>query len=262
MDLGLAGKVVLVTGASQGIGLACAEAFAAEGARVALCSRSRDRLVAAEQALAQRGHAVASFPADLVDRAAGPALVAAVEARLGPVEVLVNSAGAARRTAPEQLDIQAWHDAMDAKYFTYMHATQAVLPGMAARRRGAIVQIVGQGGKVANPNHLPGGSANAALMLATAGLAAAYGPFGVRVNAINPGLTLTERAARIFEFEAARAGVPVEELRGREERRIPLGRYGRPEEVAQVAVFLASERASYVTGAILPMDGGAAATVV
>lgn len=262
MDLGLTGKVVLVTGASQGIGLACAEAFCAEGARVAIASRSPERLATAREALAARGHAVATFPADLVDPNAASALVEAVEVRLGPLDVLVNSAGAARRTAPEQLDAQAWHDAMNAKFFTYMHTTQAALPRMAARGRGTVVQIVGQGGKVANPNHLPGGSANAALMLATAGLAAAYGPLGIRVNAINPGLTVTERAQRIFEFEAARAGISVEEVRGRGEKLIPLGRYGRPEEVAAVAVFLASDRASYVTGAVVPMDGGSAATVV
>jgi NAD(P)-dependent dehydrogenase (short-subunit alcohol dehydrogenase family) len=262
MDLGLKGRVVLVTGGSKGIGLACAEAFAAEGARVAITSRSRDNLAAAERQLRDKGHEVAAVPADLGDPRAALALVAEVERRLGPVDILVNSAGAAKRHAPEELDMQAWHDAMDAKYFTYVHAMQAVLPGMAARKRGAIVNIVGQGGKIASTAHLAGGAANAGLMLVSAGLAAAYGKKGIRVNAVNPGVTLTERVTGRFVAEGKTAGVSPDEARRRGEQAIPLGRYGRPEEVAAVAVFLASDCASYVTGANIPMDGGAAATVV
>lgn len=262
MDLGLKGRVVLVTGGSKGIGLACAEAFAAEGARVAITSRSRDNLAAAERRLKDKGHAVATAAADLGDPQAALALAAEIERRLGPIDVLVNSAGAAKRHSPDELDMQAWHDAMDAKYFTYVHAMQAVVPGMAARNRGAIVNIVGQGGKIASPAHLAGGAANAALMLLSAGLAAAYGRKGIRVNAVNPGVTLTERVTGRFEAEGKTAGIPPEEARKRGERAIPLGRYGTPEEVAAVAVFLASDRASYVTGANIPMDGGAAATVV
>ncbi len=262
MDLNLPGRVVLITGGSKGIGLACAEAFAAEGARVAIASRGRDNLAAAERALKGKGHEVLTVVVDLVDPKAAPELVAAVEGHLGPIDVLVNSAGAARRYAPDQLDMQSWHSAMDSKYFTYVHAIQAVLPGMAARKRGVIVNIVGQGGKVASPSHLPGGSANAALMLVSAGLASAYGRSGIRVNAINPGFTLTDRQKGGLEAEARRLGISEEEARRQGEQKIPLGRYARPEEIAAVAVFLASERASYVTGAIIPMDGGASATVV
>jgi NAD(P)-dependent dehydrogenase (short-subunit alcohol dehydrogenase family) len=262
MDLNLKGRVVLVTGGSRGIGLACAAAFAAEGARVAITSRSRDHLTSAERVLREKGHEIASVAADLIDPSAAPALVAQIEGQVGPIDVLVNSAGAAKRHAPDQLDMQAWHDAMDAKYFTYVHAMQAVLPGMAARRRGAIVNIVGQGGKIASPAHLSGGAANAALMLLSAGLASAYGKAGIRVNAINPGVTLTERVAGRFEAEGRTAGISPDEARRRGEQAIPLGRYGKPEEIAAVAVFLASDRASYVTGANIPMDGGAAATVV
>ena len=262
MDLALGGTVVLVTGGSKGIGLACAAAFAAEGARVAIASRSHEHLAAAERALSAAGHAVATFVSDLGDGQAAQRLVGEVETRLAPVEVLVNSAGAARRYAPDELDVKAWHEGMDAKYFTYIHAMQAVLPGMAQRGRGAIVNIVGQGGKVAGPVHLPGGAANAALMLASAGLARAYGPKGIRVNAINPATTLTDRASGAFEAEARRLGISVDEVRRRRQETVPLGRFAQPEEVADVAVFLASARASYVTGAIISMDGGAAATVV
>jgi len=262
MDLNLSGKIVLVTGGSKGIGLACARAFAGEGCRVAICSRHEGNLAAASRALLQSGHEVLALGCDLVESGAARTLVARVEEGLGPIDVLVNSAGAARRTSPDKLDEAAWHHAMDAKYFTTLHAIQAVLPGMSARGRGAIVNIVGQGGKVASPTHLPGGSANAALMLCTAGLASAYGPSGVRVNAVNPGLTLTERAQAAFRAEAERLRISEEQARRLGEERIPLRRYARPEEIAEVVVFLASDRASYVTGAVLAMDGGLAATVV
>ena len=257
MDLGLAGKVVLVTGGSKGIGYACAEAFAAEGARVAVVSRSEANLNAAAARLGARGLKALCISADLSRRDAGEKALAAVERELGAVEVLINSAGAARRYAPEELDVAAWHDAMDAKYFSYVHAMQAVLPGMLARGRGVIINIVGSGGKVAGAVHLPGGAANAALMLVSTGLANAYGKKGIRVNAINPGLTLTGRVEEGVAAESRRSGVAPAELLAKGAERIPLGRYAKPEEIASVAVFLASGQASYVTGAILPMDGGA-----
>jgi NAD(P)-dependent dehydrogenase (short-subunit alcohol dehydrogenase family) len=261
MDLGLSGHVVLVTGGSKGIGLACAKSFLAEGARVAISSRSEANLAEASRALAGRG-GVLAVPADLSARGAAGPLLERVEATLGPVDVLVCSAGAARRTGPDQLDEAAWHAGWDAKLAPTVHAVQAALPGMAARKRGAVVLVIGQGGKIANPTHLPGGSANAALMLATAGLASAYGPSGVRVNAVNPGTTLTERAQAAFRAEAERLGVTEERARALREGQVPLRRFALPEEVADVVLFLASERASYVTGAVLSMDGGSAATVV
>jgi NAD(P)-dependent dehydrogenase (short-subunit alcohol dehydrogenase family) len=262
MDLNLAGRTVLITGGSKGIGLACAEGFAKEGARVAISSRNLDTLAAAKRALEGKGCEVVTIAVDLCDPKSAAALAAESERRLGPLEVLVNCAGAARRYAPADLDMQAWHNAMDSKYFTYVHAMQAVLPGMVARRRGAIVNIVGQGGKVANTSHLPGGSANAALMLASVGLASAYGRQGIRVNAINPGVTLSERAKAGHAAEAKTLGITEEEARQRGEQKIPLGRYARPEEIAAVAVFLASDRASYVTGTVISMDGAATATIV
>jgi NAD(P)-dependent dehydrogenase (short-subunit alcohol dehydrogenase family) len=260
--MNLAGRTVLITGGSKGIGLACAEAFAEEGARVAISSRAPDNLAAGKSALQAKGHKVTTIVADLTDPNSAVALIAEVERSMGPVDVLVNCAGAAKRYAPSDLDMQAWHSAMDSKYFAYVHAMQAVLPLMVARKRGAIVNIVGQGGKVANPSHLPGGSANAALMLVSAGLASAFGRQGIRVNAINPGVTLSERAKAGHAAEAKTLGISEEEARKQGEQKIPLGRYARPEEIAAVAVFLASDRASYVTGAIIPMDGATTATVV
>ena len=257
MDLHLEDRVVVVTGASKGIGFACAEAFAREGARVVLVSRSAQNLEAARGRFPATRHAPTAIAADMVRAEAAERMVADVERDVGPIDILVNSAGAARRYAPADLGADAWHAAMDAKYFSYIHPLDAVLKRMAGRGRGAVVNIVGMGGKVASPVHLPGGSANAALMLATAGLAAAFGPKGIRINAINPGGTLTGRVQEGLAVEAKMTGLAQDELLKKQEAKIPLGRMGTPEEVAQVAVFLASDAASYVTGAIVPMDGGA-----
>jgi NAD(P)-dependent dehydrogenase (short-subunit alcohol dehydrogenase family) len=132
---------------------------------------------------------------------------------------------------------------------------------MAARGHGVIINIIGMGGKVANPIHLSGGAANAALMLATAGLAAAYGPQGVRVNAISPGGTLTGRVQEGLAVEAKMTGASAADLLARQQANVPLRRFGTPEEIASVVLFLASDAASYVTGAIIPMDGGSSAVI-
>ena len=218
-------------------------------------SRSRDNL---ERALATLPGA-RTIAADLSDPADAARAIDDAEAALGPIDVLVNSAGAAKRYTPDELSADAWHAAMNAKFFSYIHPTTAVLPRMAARGRGVVVNIIGMGGKVANPVHLPGGAANAALMLATTGLAAAFGARGVRVVGINPGATLTGRVQQGLDAESRLTGMSPQDILARSQQRIPLGRYGTPEEIAAVAVFLASDAASYVTGAIIPMDGGAAA---
>ena len=261
MELGLADRIVVVTGASKGIGFACAQAFATEGARVAMISRSRANLDAAVARIRHFAHRPQAFVADLSDAGQANAVIESVEATVGPIDVLVSSAGAARRYPPDELDAKAWHDAMDAKFFSYIHPLDAVVKRMGARGHGVVVNIIGAGGKTANPVHLPGGAANAALMLATAGLAVAYGPKGVRINAINPGGTLTGRVQEGLAAESRMSGVSAEDLLERQQARIPLRRFGTPEEVAEVVLFLASPHASYVTGAIVPMDGGAAAVI-
>jgi len=261
MSIDMFDRTVLVTGASKGIGHACAAAFVAAGARVALVSRSPSNLEGALSRLPRGRHAPLAIVADLVRADEAQRMADEAERAMGPLDVLVNSAGAARRYAPADLDAAAWHAAMDAKFFSYIHPTDIVVKRMAARGRGVIVNIIGSGGKTANPVHLPGGAANAALMLATVGLAAAYGPRGVRINGINPGATLTDRVQEGLRVEAAMTGLPEAELRARGQAKIPLGRYGTPEEVAQVALFLASDAASYVTGAIVPMDGGSSSVI-
>lgn len=261
MDLQLKGRHVLVTGGSRGIGLACARDFLAEGCRVSLVGRNAghmDRAIGELKSLGEvRGHC-----ADLTDAAAALQAVDAAEAALGPIDVLVNSAGAAKRTPHDELTPAAWHDAMQAKFFTYVHVMDPVVRRMAARGTGTIVNVIGMGGKVATTTHLPGGAANAALMLATAGLAAAWGPRGVRINAVNPTLTFTDRLAEGFAVDARLRQVDPEEVLRQAEKKLPLGRLAKPEEVAAAVVFLASPRASYVNGAILSMDGAAVPLVV
>ena len=164
MDLNLKDKHVLITGGSKGIGYACAAAFLAEGARVSLVSRSTEHLETARHRLSAevRGSAgrISVHAADLQQPESAAKALADAEAAFGDVDVLVNSAGAARRTPPEELSAQAWHDAMNAKFFTYVHMVDLVVKKMGARGQGAIVNVVGAGGKVASPIHMPGGAAN------------------------------------------------------------------------------------------------------
>ena len=261
MDLGLESVVAVVTGASKGIGLACVRALAREGARVVGISRSEANLVQAREALAADGVTLATYSADMSDGAAAAAVLDRIEREVGPIDVLVNSAGAARRYALDELGPEAFRQAMDAKYFSTVHAMEPVARRMSARGRGAIVNIVGQGGRHASVTHIAGGAANAALMLATVGFAQAYADKGVRVNAINPGLTRTSRVQEGLKVAARATGRSTEELLAAQTARIPVGRMAEPEEIAEMAVFLASPRASYVSGAIVPMDGCATSVI-
>ena len=240
MKTDLQGVVALVSGASKGIGLACARALAREGATVVGVSRSAANLEAARARLAAEGLAMHVRAADLVDAAAAAQVVADVEREVGPIGVLVNSAGAAKRYAVDELDAAAFRQAMDAKYFTYVHLMEPVARAMAARGRGSIVNVVGQGGRQAGVLHADK---------------------GVRVNAINPGLTRTSRVDEGLEAASRATGRPKDELLAEQTRAIPMGRMGEPEEVAHVAVFLASGLASYVSGAIIPMDGCSASVI-
>ena len=258
MDMKLSGKTVLITGGSKGIGFACARAFIAEGANVAIASRSHDNLEKARAALGR----IETFAGDLTQPRVAADLVDAVERRLGPVEILVNCAGAAKRVNADDLTPEGWRASMDAKYFSYIHVIDPLIKRMAERGRGAIVNVIGSGGKVATPTHISGGAANAALMLATAGLANAYASRGVRVIGINPGPTKTERVKAGLAAEAKRDGVNESEALKRMLDKTPMGRIPEPEEIADIIVFAASPRARFLTGAILSADAATTPTVV
>ena len=251
MNLALNGRVALVTGGSKGIGLACAKTLLAEGARVAIVSRDPANIAAALAKLP----GAEGVAADFGDAASALAAIDEVERRLGAIDILVNSAGAARRTPADELTPADWRAAMGAKFFTYVNAFDPLSKRMGARGRGVIVNVIGMGGKVASPTHLAGGAANAALMLATAGLANAYAARGVRVVAVNPGLTETERLTEGLAATARQLGVDLAEARRREAAAIPLGRIASSQEIADVVAFLCSDRAAYVTGVTIGMDG-------
>ena len=266
MNLELAGKHILITGGSKGIGLACARGFLHEGGQVTLIARNKDALKAAALSLADARpdaeQLTATYSCDLTDPEAAARMIDSVEQAHGPVDVLVNAAGAARRSPPDELDAAKWHAAMQAKYFTYVHVMDPLVKRMAGRGSGVIVNVVGAGGKVASPIHLAGGAANAALMLASVGLANAYAARGVRVNVVNPGPVATDRLEGGLLADAKLQGISPEEARARMNARQPLGRIAEPREIADAVLFLASNRASYITGAVLAMDGASAPTVV
>ncbi|MFJ5298622.1 SDR family NAD(P)-dependent oxidoreductase [Pseudomonas sp. NPDC088368] len=245
------GKIVLVTGGSKGIGLACAQQFAAQGARVVISSRAQANIDAALKTLP----GAVGFAADVSDEAFAAALVQRVVLEVGPIDVLVNSAGAAKRSPPQELTPTFWREAMNAKFFSTINVVDPVVKLMAERGQGVIVNIIGVGGKVAKPIHLAGGSANAALMLATSGLGNAYAGTGVRVVGINPGLTETGRVAEGMAADAAHVGISMDAAIARSVQKIPMGRMAQPEEIADLALFLASDKARYITGTVIAMDG-------
>ena len=266
MELNLANKHVLITGGSRGIGLACAKVFLEEGCKVSLVSRDPINLEKAKTLLSTQvpgsESRIAIFSAELQHADAAERALNEAEKKFGSLDVLVNSAGAAKRTPAENLSPAFFRDAMEAKFFTYINMIDPVIKRMGARGAGVIVNVVGAGGKVPSTVHIAGGSANAALMLTTAGLAVAYGARGVRINAVNPSGTLTDRLVEGLAVNAEHEKISPEEVLQRMTAQVPMGRLASPEEVADTVVYLASSRASYVTGTVITMDGAAHPVVV
>lgn len=263
MDLELSECNVIITGGNEGIGKACAGAFLAEGAKVAIVGRSHESIQKASAELSSTKNTVVGLSADLSDESSAADVVKRAEAALGPVDILVNCAGSARRTEPEELDAAAWREGMESKFMPYINMCMAVLRRFRLRHvenpaqpvRGAIINVIGKGGKVPSETHLPGGAANAALTLATAGLAQIYGSMGVRINAVHPAAVVTRRLRRRYELVAKNGEYSVDELMRRGAASIPLGRYTEPDEVAELVLFLASARASYLAGSNIYIDG-------
>jgi len=257
VDLGLKDKIAIVAGASQGIGKAVAMGLAAEGVQVAISSR-RPAVLAktAEEIRAATGGRVVPVTADLSKPEEVKILVRQVVEEFGHIHILVNSAAASTFGRFLDLDEKEWKSIVETKYFGYIRCLREVIPHMIRQKYGRIVNITGVTGKTPrNPLHFPGSSVNAALDLLTRGLAREMGQYNIRINAVLPGPVATERMKKIIEARAAEQHSSPETI-ARGYADLPLGRMARPEEIADVVVFLVSDRSSYITGARILVDGG------
>ncbi len=244
MDLALAGRTALVTGASMGIGRAIACGLAAEGVRLAILARRAELLETLAQEIAAAG-GTRPIPIvhDLAAPDAGAKIAAAALAALGHVEILVNCAGGSRPLPIDAPD-SAWDEALTLNFIRQRQLTHALLPQMIAAKWGRIINITGK----SEPDRLNAAfSAKAAMHAWAKGLSREVGQYGITVNSIPPGRIMSEQIRRNY---------PEEERARFSAAEIPLGRYGEPEELAVLAVFLASPRAGYITGAVIPVDGG------
>ena len=259
MEFGITDKVTLITGASRGIGRAIARAFAQEGAKLALCARSRKDLDALAGELShEHGLDVLVVPADLSTHDGVDDLVGAAMERFGQINVLVNNAGAIRMGGLLTQPDAEWQQDWDLKLYGYVRMMRAVFPAMQSQGGGRVVNIIGSGGRMPTAAYLAGGGANAALMNITKGVAEEGGPHNILVNAINPGPVRTERWAGLVAGIAAHRGISEDEAVAALFSNSILKRPAEPEEVAALAVFLAGDPASYITGEIIQVDGGAA----
>jgi 3-oxoacyl-[acyl-carrier protein] reductase len=257
MDLGLKGRSALVTGGSKGIGKAVARGLAQEGARVAICAREPKALdEAAKRIAGETGAEVVAVAGDLTRPADVERIVAAAIDRFGRLDILVNNAGAAPGGRLLDLTEEDWQTALQLKFLGYVRCMKAVLPHMVKQGGGRIVNIVGNDGVKPIGLELSPSAANAADLAVTVALAEEYGRHGICINAINPGPVATERWDQLVAGVGRALGISTAEAQKKAERSIPLGRICTPEEVANVAVFLASERASFVNGAMITVDGG------
>jgi len=254
MDLNLGGRRALITGASKGIGRAIALALAAEGCVLHLAARGRAELEFLADQLAADGLPRPGVHVIDLSARGTPATLAE---ECGPLDILVNNAGAIPRGDVESVDEDQWRNAWALKVFGTIDLSRAVLAGMRDRRHGVIINIIGLAGERPNADYIVGSTGNAALMAFTRGVGSASIDSGVRVLGVNPGLVNTERLQSILRAQAVqRFG---EEERWREcqdASKLPAGRAAEPKEVADVAVFLASDRASYMSGTIVTVDGG------
>ncbi len=257
MDLRLRGKVAMVSGASKGIGRAVAVGLAEEGARLALNARGAERLTAVAEEIARRyGVEVVAIPGDLSQLADIQAFVRRTVDRFGRVDILVNCAGSSQGGVFWEVPDEVWLDSWGLKLFGYVRLMREVLPHMIRQGGGRIVNVVGNSGRQPIPTMLPGGSANAALLAITKGVADAVARHNIVVNAVNPGPIRTERWDGLMERLGKALGLSAAEYEATFVREIPMGRVGRPEEIADLVVFLASERASFLTGVSVTADGG------
>ncbi len=253
MDLGLQGKVALVTAASKGMGKACALGLAAEGARVAMCARTeRDIEAAAQEIRTRTGAEVLAMTADVTKAADVKALVARTRERFGGVDILVANAGGPPRGHLEEVSDEQWYGAFEVSLLSVVRLIREVLPSMRARKWGRILTIQSVSVKQPVEGLLLSNAVRPGVFGLAKTLAPELGRDNITINVVCPGRIMTDR----FLSGARQAGLPPDEYVARSAQDVPLGRIGTPEEFAGVLVFLASERASYVTGVALQVDGG------
>ncbi|MBN2470899.1 MAG: SDR family oxidoreductase [Anaerolineae bacterium] len=258
MDLGLKDLRVLVTASSRGLGAATAHQFSLEGARVAICSRSQQSIEATAAWIAeQSGGQVIPLVGDVADPESASALVAQAAATLGGLDILVTNAGGPPAGAFTTLNTETWAAATNLTLMSTVTLIQAALPYLRASQNAAILTITSYSAKQPIPNLVLSNSLRAAVIGLTKTLAQELGPGGIRVNSIMPGWTRTERVVELMQARAAQNKTTPDAEIARQTADIPLQRMAEPSEFARAAVFLCSPAASYIHGAMVPVDGGA-----
>ncbi|HSK17567.1 MAG TPA: SDR family oxidoreductase [Longimicrobiales bacterium] len=257
MDLGLRGKVALVAGSSRGLGRAVAEELAREGCALVLCSRDEDVIggVAREISTDLGGDALA-VRANLTDPEDIERLLRAAQDRFGRIDVLVTNTGGPPAGPFESHTPEVWRDAIAQNLESVLNLARGVLPQMKKRQWGRIVNITSIAVKQPVEGLILSNAVRAAVTGFARTLANEVAPQGITVNNVMPGYTRTERLVHLAEHNAERRGSTVDDAYAAWEKEIPMGRLGEPEELAALVAFLASQRASYITGTSIPVDGG------
>jgi 3-oxoacyl-[acyl-carrier protein] reductase len=257
VELGLGNKVALVAASSRGLGYAIAHELAAEGASVVMCARSEDRLKeAAREIAAATGARVVPVTGDVAKLADVSSIVGRALADFGRVDVLVTNSGGPPPGTFETTSPEAWKAAVDVLLTSAVELIRAVLPGMKGRRFGRILNVTSITVKQPVENLILSNALRAAVTGMARTLASETAPFGITVNNLLPGYTRTERLTELADATATRSGGTAKAFYARLEGEIPAKRLGEPRELAALAAFLASERAAYVTGQSIAVDGG------